>query len=307
MTLRKGLPSKKGATDANDTRYDFRNLVVCNADGSPRGGVTSPVGVPLVSATATMNTTVAAFSAVAVRDGGVVLLSNDGPVNVLHDAAPTANSRIDVVYAKQNDSSSTVTTPDADDNAIIAIAKGVAQASPQKPSIPVGAVELATVQIPAGATATNSGNPSVIITQTAQFTAAPGGSVPFRTVQDLNGWTTAAPRQRASVIADPTATYNAEYLWNGTAWLQAQPRTGVITATTDASGLLNGNVHGLPTTPSAIILTPYFTDDVNNRSAIAKPTVGAVTSTTFQVVVYRTDSSARLAGTGVKFSWVAYA
>ncbi|UAJ78304.1 hypothetical protein IT072_02330 [Leifsonia sp. ZF2019] len=198
MTIRKGLPAKLALTDTNDTRYDFRNLVVCNADGSPRGGVTSPVGANIVAATATMNSAVAAFSAIAVRDNGVVLLANDGPVNVLHAAAPAANSRIDVVYAKQNDSSSTVTTPDANDLPVIAIAQGTAAASPTKPSIPAGAVELATVLIPAGATATNSSG--VVVTQTAQFTAAPGGEVPFRSQSDLFAWLNPSTSQLARII-----------------------------------------------------------------------------------------------------------
>ena len=105
MAIRKGLPAKLALTDADDTRYLFSGLVVCNVDGSPRGGVLSPVGTSLVTATATMSVSVARFQGAAVRDGGVVLLANDGAVNVLLDAAPGANSRIDVIYAKQNDSS----------------------------------------------------------------------------------------------------------------------------------------------------------------------------------------------------------
>lgn len=189
MTVRKAIPAKKAATDADDTRYDFRNLVTCNADGSPRGGVTSPVGVALVTSTATMNVAVAGFSAVAVRDGGAILLANDGTVNVLLDAAPAANSRIDVIYVKQNDSSSTVTTPDANDTPVITFVKGTAAASPVKPAVPTGAVELATVQIPAGATATNAGG--VVITQTAQFTAAPGGVVAVRNGTELTAFAAA--------------------------------------------------------------------------------------------------------------------
>jgi len=218
MTIRKGLPAKKAATDADDTRYDFRNDVTCNADGSPRGGVTSPIGTSLVSSTATMNVAVGAFSAVAVRDNGVVKLANEGTVNVLLDTAPAANSRIDVIYAKQNDSSSTVTTPDANDLPVITFAKGVAAASPAKPALPIGAVELATVLIPAGATATNSSSPAVVITQTAQFTAAAGGIVSFRSVTDLNLWTTSRPGQFADVYSDPTTSNNATYRWSGSAW-----------------------------------------------------------------------------------------
>lgn len=207
MTMRRGLPAKLAATDADDTRYDFKNLVTCNADGSPRGGVTSPIGSNIVSATATMNVSVSAFAAVAVRDGGAILLSCDGPTNVLLANAPVANSRIDVVYAKQNDASSTVTAPDANNSPILGVAQGTASATPTKPAIPTGAVELASVLIPSGATATNS--VGVVISQTGVFTSA-GGIVPFRLKSDLDLWTTAAVNQRAVVLADMT-----EYAYAG--------------------------------------------------------------------------------------------
>jgi len=223
MALRKGLPAKLALTDADDTRYDFRNLVVCNADGSPRGGVTSPVGVSLVSSTATMNVSVGAFSAIAARDGGAILLANDGPTNVLLPAAPASNSRIDVIWAKQNDASSTVVVPDANNNALLSSTQGTAAATPTKPAIPTGAVELATVLIPAGATATNSSSPAVVITQTAQFVAAPGGKVPFRTFSDLQAWTTATTGQTARVFADSTTAKNGDYVYSGSTWLYATP------------------------------------------------------------------------------------
>jgi hypothetical protein len=213
MTLRKGLPAKLAATDANDTRYDFNTLVVCNSDGSPRGGLTAPfIGSSILTATATMNTSVGAFSAVAVRDGGVVLLSNDGPTNVLHSAAPASNSRIDLIYAKQNDSSSTVNTPDGNDVPTIGIVQGTAAPSPTKPALPVGAVELGTVQIPAGATATNS--VGVVVSQTAPYTAAPGGTVPFRTSTEMDTWS--APNlARAFNLADKMIYSRRNGAWLG--------------------------------------------------------------------------------------------
>ena len=211
MAIRKGLPAKLALTDADDTRYLFSGLLVCNVDGSPRGGVLSPVGTSLVTATATMSVSVARFQGAAVRDGGVVLLANDGAVNVLLDAAPGANSRIDVIYAKQNGSSATVAVPDANNTPVLGFVKGTAGAIPVKPSLPAGALELATVEIPSGATATNSGG--VVITQTAQFTTGSGGVVPFRTKAALDLWTTASSKQSAVVIAD-----GSRYEFNGAAW-----------------------------------------------------------------------------------------
>tara|TARA_R110002051_G_scaffold1853_1_gene10140 strand:- start:6954 stop:7913 length:960 start_codon:yes stop_codon:yes gene_type:complete len=212
MAIRKGLPAKLALTDADDTRYLFSGLVVCNVDGSPRGGVLSPVGTSLVTATATMNVSVARFQGVAVRDGGVVLLANDGAVNVLLDAAPGANSRIDVIYAKQNDSSATVAVPDANNTPVLGFVKGTAGAIPVKPSLPAGALELATVEIPSGATATNSGG--VVITQTAPFTAGAGGTVPFRTKTAMDLWTTAQSSQSAIVLADRSVWYSSAGVWS---------------------------------------------------------------------------------------------
>jgi hypothetical protein len=211
VAIRRGLPAKLALTDADDTRYLFSGLVVCNVDGSPRGGVLSPVGVNLVTSSATMNVSVARFQGAAVRDGGIILLANDGAANVLLDAAPGANSRIDVIYAKQNDASGTVTVPDANNTALLTFVKGTAGAVPVKPTLPVGALELATVLIPSGATATNSAG--VVITQTAQFAAASGGVVPFRTKAALDLWTTPSTTQRATVLAD-----GIEYRRLGGAW-----------------------------------------------------------------------------------------
>lgn len=185
MTLRKGLPAKNAATDADDTRLVFRNLFACDASGQlPWSGVTSPVGVALVSSTTGMNVTIAPFNAVVKRDGGVVLLANEGPGTAKIEVAPASNKRIDVICARQNDSSSTVTTPDKDNEAGFIVITGKSDVSPVKPVVPEGSLELATVLVPAGVTATNA--PGVIITQTAQFAAAAGGKLPVRSVTERN-------------------------------------------------------------------------------------------------------------------------
>jgi hypothetical protein len=236
VTIRKGLPAKLALTDADDTRYLFSGLVVCNVDGSPRGGVLSPVGVNLVTSSATMNVSVARFQGAAVRDGGIILLANDGAANVLLDAAPGANSRIDVIYSKQNDASGTVTVPDANNTALLTFVKGTAGAVPVKPTLPVGALELATVLIPSGATATNSAG--VVITQTAQFTAAAGGMVPFSTKTALDLWTTAPSYQRALNLAT-----GAEYRQEGGVWVSAlRSKTLYISVGTTVSGTSLGTL-----------------------------------------------------------------
>lgn len=218
VVMRKGLPAKLALTDADDTRYDFRNLVVSNADGSPRGGVTAPIGTNLVTGTATMNVSVGSFAAVAVRDGGVILLANDGPVNVLIDAAPVSNSRWDLICARQDDASSTVTTPDADNLAKLYVVKGTAGATPAVPALPAGSVEIGRVLVTTGDTNTNA----MTVAQTNTYTAGAGGSVPFRSLAALQAWTTARSGQRANIFADPATVKNGDYVWSGGAWNRTQ-------------------------------------------------------------------------------------
>jgi|GEM_PF-1542581 len=283
MAIRKGLPAKLALTDANDTRYLFSGLVVCNVDGSPRGGVFSPVGVNLVTSSATMNVSVARFQGAAVRDGGIILLANDGAANVLLDAAPVANSRIDVIYAKQNDASATVTVPDANNTALLTFVKGTAGAVPVKPSLPVGALELATVLIPSSATATNSAG--VVITQTAAYGAAAGAAVPFRTTTTRDEWTNAQENQTVVVLADSSRWY-----WSGSAWVATLPQVNlqldstnsVISATTQIgigkiSGAASSNINETVTFPVAFSGVPALSvTSIGGRSSGAFNTAGLI-------------------------------
>lgn len=188
MTLRKAWPSKAVQADADDMRYNLRGNVVRDAAGVPRRGLLGYRPGSLVTSLGSMKVRVASFDAVTARDGGAVFLANDGVWDVTLDAAPAANSRIDVLYAKQNDSTATVGTPDPADGGdanqpVFVVVKGTAAPVPQKPAtVPEGGVELATITLPAGAAATNS--VGVVITQTHQFTAMTGGVVPVRSVAE---------------------------------------------------------------------------------------------------------------------------
>jgi len=323
MAIRKGLPAKLALTDADDTRYLFSGLVVCNVDGSPRGGVLSPVGVNLVTATATMNVSVARFQGAAVRDGGVILLSNDGAANVLLDAAPGANSRIDVIYSKQNDASGTVTVPDADNAPILGFVKGTAGAVPVKPTLPIGALELATVQIPSGATATNSGG--VVITQTAAFTASGGATVSFRTKAALDLWVTAQDGQRASVLADGVSYVSLSSAWKRgelTQW-QADTTNSVKRVITQVGiGKIVGTNTG--TTSEAVTFPiPFSSTPVVQPSSMGFRTAGAfnpvglstaqsvlgtaaqATTTGFNAFLYQTTGTNLTSANDWYYSWTA--
>lgn len=274
MTVRLGLPAKLVATDASDTRMDWRNLVTRNTDGTIRTGLTWPIVkanllVTPTASTGPMTVQVGAFDAIAARDNGVVYLCNDGITpasgagSVVITAAPAAgSSRLDVVYAMQHDSSGGVTAPDTDNLPGIFVAAGnPTTGTPTKPAIPAAAVELATVLVPSGVTATNAGG--VVITQTFQYTSDAGGTVSFPTLAALNLWTTAKPMQRATVLDDTTTANNGEYARVGTSWIQTyiqgqfRPYAEAAGVGTNAAGSYGNVVFpvGRFTVPPLVFLT----------------------------------------------------
>lgn len=214
---------RNAATTPLDARLMDMAKVVANADGSPRVGVLGGANDSIVATTATMNVTIAAAEFVTSKGkaDGVAIFTNDGTVNVPIATAPASNSRIDVIYVKHNDN----TTGDANSNPIFAVAQGTAAASPTKPAIPTGALELATLRVYAGTTATNGG--SNTLTNTYQMTAMRGGCVHFRTRVDLDAWTTAVIGQDAYVIANP----GWGFVYANSAWLvtSGPPTLGTIT------------------------------------------------------------------------------
>lgn len=101
---------------------------------------------------------------------------------------PASNSRIDVIWVKQGDSAAGVPSPDASTAPVYGVTSGTAAASPTKPAIPVGAVEIATATVPSTATGGTSGS-GVVITQTAQFTVARGADIPVRSQAERDALT----------------------------------------------------------------------------------------------------------------------
>lgn len=86
-------------------------------------------------------------------------------------------------------------------------------------------------------------------------------------------------------------------------YLSSFMKKGSFSGTTDTSGLVNIS-HGLSVAPTVVILTPAFTSDT--VSSVFRPTVGAITSSTIQVVCYRTDNSTRLLTTALGIHWLAF-
>ena len=226
MTLTRGF-IRNAVTTPTDARIMNMAQLVANADGTPRVGVLGGANPSIVSTTGTMNVAIAAaeFATSKGRADGVSIFANDGTVNVAIGAAPASNSRIDVIWVKHNDS----TTGDANSLPTFGVTPGAAAASPTKPAIPTGALELATLRVYAGTTATNGGANTLVNTYT--MTAARGGVVPLRTKAELDAWTNPADGQEAYVIAE-TSTYRRV----GGAWrLRERPWTAYTPTLTNVT------------------------------------------------------------------------
>lgn len=214
MTLTKGM-IRNAAVTPLDARLMDMAKVVNNADNTPRVGVfdrftayTTPAA--LVQTTAGWNYVVnqATFATSKGIADGVAIFSNDGPVNVGTPPAPVSNSRIDVIYVKHNDN----TTGDANSNPIFGVVNGTAAASPTKPAIPTGALELATCRVYAGTTGTSIG--SNLLTQTYQQTAMKGGVVNCRSIAERDAWSAMpASKPNAGQLVEVGTDYPSTYRW----------------------------------------------------------------------------------------------
>ena len=261
------FPGPSGLASTTDGRKDIAGLITKDVNGVVRSGVFLRHLNPLVTARADMKVDVAAFEACAVQFGGPILLANDGTLQVALATAPVANSRIDVVYVKQNESAAPGT--DADTSRVLAAVTGTAAASPTKPALPAGALELATVLVPAGVVATNASG--VTISPTFQYSAPAGVPVPFRSLSDLQLWTTPAYWQQAFVFND--AANNGTYTFLNGSWVKYFNQTNIrptsvvpagagSSASVDANGVVNF------TNCTSLIVNGVFTPDCPTTDAI---------------------------------------
>ena len=163
MALRNSLFAVSGKASFLDARRDMSGLFVCNKTTMlPIAGILDRSQDNLVTGNGdSMSVTVHPFNAVLNRYGAL-LIQNDETVNVPLNAAPSANSRIDVVYVKQNETRSPMS--DSSDVSAFGVVKGTAAAVPVAPAVPAGALALAQVLLPAGVS--NTATSGVVITQT---------------------------------------------------------------------------------------------------------------------------------------------
>lgn len=196
MTLRNSLFAVSGKASFMDARRDMSGLFVCDKTTMmPIAGILDRSQDNLVTGNGgSMSVTVHPFNAVLNRYGAL-LIQNDGDVKVPLTAAPSANSRIDVVYVKQNEARSPMS--DSSDVPSFGVVKGVAAATPVAPSVPVGALALAQVLIPAGVS--NTAASGVAITQTYIGAALKG---------DMLRVQTSAQRDAMTMVPEGTLLHN---------------------------------------------------------------------------------------------------
>lgn len=213
MTVSNSIFAVSGAATFLDARKDMSNLFACDTSLEPHpglltvGGGSAANGNVVVGMSNRMAVTVRPFQAVLNRLGALLIM-NDGDVVVSLQAAPSANSRIDVVYVKQREKRAPIS--DSEDGPIIGVVTGTANLTPTAPQVPDGAVALAHVKVPSGVTNTTAGG--VVITQVYPFAATRGEELRFRTREDMNGFA-ALDGTKAVTLSD-----KVHYVRDGGAW-----------------------------------------------------------------------------------------
>lgn len=204
MTLRNSIFAVSGNASFMDARRDMSGLFVCDKTTMlPVAGILDRSQDNLVTGNSnSMSVTVHPFNAVLNRYGAL-LIQNDGNVNVPISAAPSANSRIDVVYVKQHETRPPMS--DDSDFPVFGVVKGVAAATPVAPSVPAGGLALAQVLIPAGVS--NTAASGVVITQTYIGAALKGDKLLVQTSAQRDAMTHVAEGTLLHNVAD-----NCDYL-----------------------------------------------------------------------------------------------
>lgn len=217
MTLSNSIFAVSGAATFLDARKDMSNLFACDTSLEPHpglltvGGASAANGNVVVGMSNRMAVTVRPFQAVLNRLGALLIM-NDGDVTVPLQAAPSANSRIDVVYVKQREKRAPIS--DSEDGPIIGVVTGTANLTPTAPQVPDGAVALAQVKVPSGVTNTTA--PGVVITQVYPFAATRGEELRFRSKSDMDAFA-ALDGTKAVTLSD-----DAHYVRNDNTW-DAEP------------------------------------------------------------------------------------
>lgn len=208
-------------------------LFVCdNTTMMPIAGILDRSQDNLVTGNSdSMSVTVHPFNAVLNRYGAL-LVQNDGNVKVPLRVAPSANSRIDVVYVKQNETRSPMS--DSSDVPAFGVAEGVTSAVPVAPAVPAGALALAQVLVPAGVSNTATGG--VVITQTYIGAAMKGDMLRVQTSAQRDALTAVPEGTLLHNVADDCDYVRKDDKWRGWNMPWSDIRLGSNTAHMFASG-----------------------------------------------------------------------
>jgi hypothetical protein len=219
-------------------RTSVSSLVAHDGAG-PRLGVFYEGNQTLLTGTATtapsMQVSVSplAFASQKALTEGVYIGRSVGTVLVDVAAAPASNSRIDVVYVMQRDKNAT-TSPDAVSQGEVGVITGTAAVSPTKPAIPAGAVEVGTLTIAAGVTATT--NVGCTIATTCAWTTAAGADIAVRNQAERDAMTAFDGLQVYRLDTHTVETSNGT-VWLGGPWLTYTP---TLSGFTIGNGTLAG-------------------------------------------------------------------
>ncbi|MDP5182187.1 hypothetical protein QOZ88_06020 [Blastococcus sp. BMG 814] len=237
-----------GVTDPRDARHAVGGLLALQGPSAldvRTGVLVGPGSTQLItgtSKTSPMSVQIGAHVAVTSRgaaNGAYLGPTLEAPTEVNVELAPASGSRIDVVYVKQRDTTSGVPTPDATTGPLYGVLTGqVSTGTPVKPSLTdiVGAEELGTVQVSAGATSTNGSG--VVITNTARQSVPRGAPVPVRSKAERDALQAYPGLEVVLIAADGSIPAGTKYVCT----VAGSPGTWVRTSGPDVVG--NGSITG---------------------------------------------------------------
>lgn len=268
MALRNSIFAVSGKASFMDARRDMSGLFVCDKTTLlPIAGILDRSQDNLVTGNSdSMSVTVHPFNAVLNRYGAL-LIQNDGNVNVPLNAAPSANSRIDVVYVMQHETRSPMS--DSSDVPAFGVVEGTAAAVPVAPAVPDGALALAQVLLPAGVS--NTAAAGVVITQTYIGAALKGDMLRVQTSAQRDAMTGAPEGTLLHNVAD-----GCDYVRKGDKWRGwNMPWTDIHLGTNKAHMWASNGVGYIDLVTASINLTGW-------GSAV---TVGHVSNSAFYPVI----------------------
>jgi hypothetical protein len=295
MALRNSLFAVSGKASFLDARRDMSGLFVCDKNTMmPIAGILDRSQDNLVTGRGdSMSVTVHPFNAVLNRYGAL-LIQNDGNVNVPLAAAPSANSRIDVVYVKQNETRSPMS--DSSDVPTFGVVNGTAAAVPVAPAVPAGALALAQVLLPAGVS--NTAASGVVITQTYIGAAMKGDMLRVQTSAQRDALTTVPEGTLLHNVADGCDYVRKDDKWRG--W--NMPWRDIHLGTNQAHMWASGGVGYIDLLTASINLTGWGSaatvGKVNNSAFYPVTNEGLFASTRDSylptTVTVRTDGNVNL-------------